>query len=110
MEDSGLSSSGELRWLTAQEIADRYAISRDHLRRLTSRGAWPCHRQGRITRFSPRDVEVIEARWEEHRGEDPPVLAPGWREIAMRDNLTSAERDAVKRGYEASEYLRSLES
>lgn len=108
MEDSDLPGNGE-RWITPQEVADHYGISSTRLRQLTARGAWPCHRYGRLARFSPDDVEVIEARWEEHQGEDPPVLAPSWREVAMQDNLTSEERDAVKRGYEASEYLRSLD-
>lgn len=104
------SSSPELhRWVKLSEIAERYGIPPSKVNNLLQRGAWHCHRQSGMVRFSPDDQIHVERKWQQHGGEDPPERTPSWRELAMKDKLTDAEHAAVERGYEASRYLRSLE-
>lgn len=103
------SCSPELhRWVKLSEIADRYGIPQSKVNNLLQRGAWYCHRQSGMVRFSPEDQADIEEKWQKYRGEDPYHYTPSWIEIAMKDELTDMEREAVERGAEASEYLRSL--
>lgn len=96
------------RWVKLSDIAERYGIPQSKVNTLLQRGAWHCHRQSGMVRFSPEDQADIEEKWQKYGGEDPQRYTPSWIEIAMKDELTDMERDAVKRGYEASEYLRSL--
>lgn len=97
------------RWVKLSEIADRYGIPESKVKTLMQRGAWYCHRQSGMVRFSPEDQADIEEKWQKYRGEDPYHYTPSWIEIAMKDELTDMEREAVERGAEASEYLRSIE-
>lgn len=103
------SSPDPHRWVKLHEIAERYGIPQSKVDTLLQRGAWHCHRYPGMIRFSPEDQADIEEKWQKYRGEDPYHYTPSWIEIAMKDEPTAREREAVKRGYEASEYLRSIE-
>lgn len=97
------------RWVKLSEIAERYGIPQSKVNTLLQRGAWHCHRYPGMIRFSPEDQADIDEKWQKYHGEDPHHYTPSWIEIALKDDPTDMERDAVKRGFEASEYLRSIE-
>lgn len=44
---------------TAQDIAARYRIGTDTVRRKVQDGSWPCDRIGRLYRFSPDQQDQI---------------------------------------------------
>lgn len=44
---------------TAQDIAARYRIGTDTVRRKAQTGEWPCDRIGRLYRFSPDQQDQI---------------------------------------------------
>ena len=44
---------------TAQDIAARYRIGTDTVRRKVQTGEWPCDRIGRLYRFSPAQQDQI---------------------------------------------------
>ena len=44
---------------TAQDIAARYKIGPDTVRRKVQDGSWPCDRIGRLYRFSPDQQDQI---------------------------------------------------
>lgn len=44
---------------TAQDIAARYRIGADTVRRKVQTGEWPCDRIGRLYRFSPDQQDQI---------------------------------------------------
>lgn len=46
-------------WETVQDMALKYRISEDSVRRKVKSGAWPCDRIGRLYRFSPEQQEQI---------------------------------------------------
>ncbi len=49
-------------WLTKAELAAMLNVSERTIERKIKAGAWPCHRDGpHWLRFSPRDVQAIEA-------------------------------------------------
>jgi hypothetical protein len=46
-------------YATAQEMAAKYRIGADTVRRRVQSGAWPCDRIGRLYRFSPAQQDEI---------------------------------------------------
>lgn len=46
-------------YATAQEMAAKYKISTDTVRRKVNTGAWPCDQIGRLYRFSPEQQRGI---------------------------------------------------
>lgn len=46
-------------YATAQEMAARYRIGDDTVRRKAQTGEWPCDRIGRLYRFSPQQQDEI---------------------------------------------------
>lgn len=108
MPEEGRVDSPWDRWIRIEDLALRYDIPSSKVEGLLRRGAWPCHSQSGMMRFSPEDQASIEQKWHKHRGEDPPRRTPGWHELALKDDPTDMERHAVKRGFEALQYLRSL--
>lgn len=46
-------------YMTAQEVAAKYRISTETVRRKASTGEWPCDRIGRLYRFSPAQQDKI---------------------------------------------------
>lgn len=46
-------------YATAQEMAARYQITPDTVRRKVMDGSWPCDRIGRLYRFSPTQQDEI---------------------------------------------------
>lgn len=91
------------------EIADRYGIPETKVKTLMQPGAWHCHRQCGMTRFSPDDQSDIKQKWQKYDGTDPHRYTPRWIEIAMKNGLADMDHEAVERGAEASRSLRSLE-
>lgn len=73
------------------------------------RGAWHCHRQSGTIRFSLDDQAGIEEKWWNYDRTDPHRYTPRWIEIATKDELAEVDHEAIERGAEASQYLRSLE-
>lgn len=49
----------EPRYATTQEMAAKYRIGDDTVRRKASSGEWPCERIGRLYRFSPDHQDQI---------------------------------------------------
>ena len=49
----------ERSYLTAQEMAAKYKIAPDTVRRRVADGSWPCDRIGRLYRFSPEQQDEI---------------------------------------------------
>lgn len=49
----------ERSYLTAQEMAAKYKINADTVRRRVADGSWPCDRIGRLYRFSPDQQDEI---------------------------------------------------
>jgi len=49
----------ERSYLTAQDMAAKYKIAPDTVRRRVSDGTWPCDRIGRLYRFSPAQQDEI---------------------------------------------------
>lgn len=47
-------------WETVQDMARRYRISEDSVRRKVKNDEWPCDRIGRLYRFSPEQQEQIQ--------------------------------------------------
>ena len=90
------SESRPNRWVKPSEIAERYGITQSKVHTLLQRGAWHCHRQSGMVRFSPEDQADIAEKWQKYHGEDPPHRTPGWHEIALKDDPTDMERDAVR--------------
>ncbi len=49
-------------WLTKTELSQHLNVSERTIERKIRAGLWPCHRDGpHWLRFSPRDVDTIEA-------------------------------------------------
>jgi len=46
-------------YASAQDMAHRFKISDDSVRRKVQSGEWPCDRIGRLYRFSPEQQEEI---------------------------------------------------
>lgn len=46
-------------YATTQDMAARYRIADDTVRRKANSGEWPCDRIGRLYRFSPEQQEEI---------------------------------------------------
>jgi len=49
----------ERSYMTAQDMASKYKITPDTVRRRVLDGAWPCDRIGRLYRFSPDQQDEI---------------------------------------------------
>ena len=49
----------ERSYVTAQDMAAKYKITPDTVRRKVTDGSWPCDRIGRLYRFSPDQQDEI---------------------------------------------------
>lgn len=87
----------EARWATLQDIAERYSHPVKKVIAKANRTAWPCHRQGRLIRFSPDDQRIIAQKWEQYQGEDPPVRQESYTALLMQEAM-EAERVRAARG------------
>lgn len=79
------------RWVTAQEIAVLYSHPVKKVLAKANRGAWPCHRQGSLIRFSPEDQALIAEKWEQFHGDDPPVRQQTYLQVLMKEALLAQE-------------------
>ena len=79
------------RWVTAQELAARYSHPVKKVIAKANRGAWPCHRQGSLIRFSPEDQAAIAEKWGQFHGDDPPVRQQSYIQLLMEEAVASQE-------------------
>lgn len=68
-------------YATTQEMAAKYRIADDTVRRKASSGEWPCERIGRLYRFSPA-----------HQDEIARILAGTRRDGYDKDRIAAALR------------------
>lgn len=76
-------------YATAQEMAARYRIGEDTVRRKAQSGEWPCDRIGRLYRFSPAQQDEIAQIIAGTRsgGYDRDRIAAALRELSDRGLL-----------------------
>ncbi|GAA1350188.1 hypothetical protein GCM10009636_08430 [Arthrobacter koreensis] len=70
-------------YATAQEMAAKYRIGADTVRRKASSGKWPCDRIGRLYRFSPAQQDEIAqiVAGTQHGGYDKDRIAAALRKL-----------------------------
>lgn len=84
------------RWVTAQELAARYSHPVKKVIAKANRGAWPCHRQGSLIRFSPEDQAAIAEKWGQFHGDDPPVRQQSYIQLLMEEATASQEEPSKR--------------
>lgn len=69
---------------TAQDMAARYGIGADTVRRKAQTGEWPCDRIGRLYRFSPAQQDEIAqiVAGTRHGGYDKDRIAAALRKLS----------------------------
>lgn len=74
-------------YATAQDMASKYRIGADTVRRKVQDGSWPCDRIGRLYRFSPDQQDEIAqiVAGHQHSGYDKDRIAAALRKLSEGD-------------------------
>lgn len=95
--NSGRGTSDWARWVKIPDIAARYEIPVKKVRNRLVSGTWPCHRHSGMVRFSPRDQLIIEQKWQQFRGDDPPNRALSEIELLLQ-GTTKQQAEGMSQG------------
>lgn len=72
-------------YATTQDMAAKYRIADETVRRKVQIGEWPCDRIGRLYRFSPEQQDeiarIVSSPVEQHRGYDKDWIAGALRQL-----------------------------